>query len=314
MSSSSGLVQPTGLHTPVSNQPPEAAEVPAITPISDPPSPGAEGAFPATLELDALAEGGLESASTAQVWVPPDEYLRDVGEASFPPTDMKETIHGVDNRVRVNDTAAYPWRVNASLLITAADGSPWVGTAWFIGPHTLVTAGHCVYIKNSGKPERDGWVQNIKVMPGRDGKKLPFDFVTSTKFFTVRGWAENGDPRYDYGAIIIPKDLGDEVGHFGFGVYEDEDLKSAAALISGYPNDQPPGTQWRDRNTVASVDEFKVYYDIDTIAGQSGSAVCRVVEGNKPFAIAIHAYGGATHNSGTRITNPVYSNLTNWKK
>ena len=28
----------------------------------------------------------------------------------------------------------------------------WIGTGWFIGPHTLMTAGHVVFIKNSGVP------------------------------------------------------------------------------------------------------------------------------------------------------------------
>jgi hypothetical protein len=61
-------------------------------------------------------------------------------------------VHGPDDRVQISNTSVYPWRVHASLLITAADGSRWIGTGWFIGPHTLMTAGHVVYIKNSGVP------------------------------------------------------------------------------------------------------------------------------------------------------------------
>lgn len=56
---------------------------------------------------------------------------------------------------------------------------------------------------------------------------------------------------------------------------------------------------------------LKVYYDIDTAGGQSGSAVYRIVDGGR-YGIAVHAYGGATANSGTRITRPVYDNLSNW--
>ena len=55
----------------------------------------------------------------------------------------------------------------------------WIGTGWFIGPHTLMTAGHVVYIKNSGVPGRDGWVSSITVMPGRNGTTLPYGSVTS---------------------------------------------------------------------------------------------------------------------------------------
>ena len=56
----------------------------------------------------------------------------------------------------------------------------------------------------------------------------------------------------------------------------------------------------------------KVYYDIDTYGGQSGSAVYRVIDGNR-YGIAIHAYGGSTTNSGTRIRTPVYNNMKAWK-
>jgi V8-like Glu-specific endopeptidase len=245
--------------------------------------------------------------------VPEDLDLPDIGEASFgPPPPLAETVHGPDDRVKITSTSIYPWRVHASLLITAADNSQWIGTGWFIGPHTLVTAGHVVFIKNSGVSGRDGWVKNIKVMPGRNGNTLPYGSVTSTFFHTVRGWTEDGDENYDYGAIIIPTNLGSTVGWFGFGVYSDNDLKNSTANISGYPGDKPAGTQWYDSRKIASVNSRKVYYDIDTAGGQSGSAVYRIINGNR-YAVAIHAYGGNTTNSGTRIVTPVFNNMVAWK-
>jgi len=55
-----------------------------------------------------------------------------------------------------------------------------------------------------------------------------------------------------------------------------------------------------------------VFYDIDTAGGQSGSAVYRIINGAR-YAFAIHAYGGATTNSGTRIVSAVYNNMVSWK-
>lgn len=69
---------------------------------------------------------------------------------------------------------------------------------------------------------------------------------------------------------------------------------------------------WYDAHQIASVDPLKVHYDIDTIGGQSGSAVYRIAGGVRS-AVAIHAYGGATTNSGTRITRPVFDNMVRWK-
>jgi len=128
----------------------------------------------------------------------------------------------------------------------------------------------------------------------------------------VTGWTENGDPNYDYGAIIIPTDLGNTVGWFGFGAFPDADLLSSTGNIAGYPGDQPAGTEWYDDRQIASVDSRKVYYDIDTAGGQSGSAVYRFI-GQDRYGFAVHAYGGAVTNSGTRIVTPVFNNMLAWK-
>lgn len=311
---------PTGGHTPVSNLSKEAAQVVAVKEsISKPP---AEGINPQTTKpsnngIEVVKGFSLKPATEmtlAETYTAPKTSdLRDIGEASFgPPPPKAETVHGPDDRIKIANTAVYPWRAHASLLITAADGSQWIGTGWFIGPHTLMTAGHVVHIKNSGVAGRDGWVRSIDVMPGRNGGQLPYGTVRSSNFRSVTGWTTNGDQNFDYGAIIIPTDLGNTTGWFGFGVYSDADLLAALGNISGYPGDQPSGTQWYDARRIASVNARKVYYDIDTFGGQSGSAVYRIVGGDR-FGIAIHAYGGAATNSGTRIVRPVFDNMVAWK-
>jgi glutamyl endopeptidase len=199
------------------------------------------------------------------------------------------------------------------LLITARDGSQWIGTGWFISNRTLITAGHCVYIKNSGLPNRDGWVKTIQVMPGRNGAQLPFGSVTSSRFWTVKGWADSGDDNYDYAAIIIPTDLGKTVGTIGFGSYRDPELVGSVANVTGYPGDKDSGTLWYDSKGIASVTPTKVYYDIDTAGGQSGACVY-VIKNKQRIAVAVHAYGGPVTNSGTRISPPVYQNLNNWNE
>lgn len=300
-----------GPHTPVSNRSQEAAP---IEEASQPPSEGAAGEVQAP-QGEVEAEGvSMEESVGGPAWSAPDPDVRfdDIGVASFgTPADIRETVHGRDDRVQIAQTASYPWRVHASLLITARDNSTWVGTGWFISPRTLVTAGHCVYI-NGQSAAQNGWVKSIDVMPGRNGSSLPYGSVRSVDFRSVTGWTLSADEHYDYGAIVIPTDLGNQVGWFGFGVYSNADLRATMVNISGYPADKPSGTQWYDSHGVAAVDSRKVHYDIDTMGGQSGSAVYRII-GGKRQAVAVHAYGGATTNSGTRISTPVYNNLMLWK-
>lgn len=309
----------TGLHTPVSSLSSEAAEATVGVVKATPPSEGVNGKSAqykadGTEDLKGFKLLEVQDETLAELLTAPSSsQLRDIGEASFgPPPPAAETVHGPDNRVQITNTSVYPWRVHASLLITARDNSMWIGTGWFIGPHTLMTAGHVVYIKNSGVAGRDGWVKKIQVMPGRNGTSLPYGAVTSSNLRSVTGWTNNGDQNYDYGAIIIPTQLGNTVGWLGFGVYSDADLLNSVGNISGYPGDKPVGTQWYDARKIAAVNSRKVYYDIDTFGGQSGSAVYRIINGGR-YAIAVHAYGGATTNSGTRIVQPVFNNMIAWK-
>jgi len=258
------------------------------------------------------SESGKEAAGTAPT-APSTEGLSDVGTASFAePERLLESVIGRDDRVQVHETDKHPYRVNASLLITARDGSQWLGTAWFISPRTLVTAGHCVYINASGIATRDGWVKSIQVMPGRNGATLPYGFATSTQFWSVKGWVDSGDENYDYGAIVIPTDLGTTVGTLGFASYADGELLGSVANVTGYPGDKPGGTLWYDTRTIAAVSPTKVHYELDTAGGQSGAAVYVIRDGER-VAVAVHAYGGATPNSGTRISAAVSRNLSDWK-
>lgn len=310
-------VPSSGPHTPVSNLDLEHAGKSVRQPKTQAPSAGrgTDGAAPAAGETEQVggAAGPRAAAEAVRTLSVPATKLRDIGEASFgSPPPMAETVHGPDDRKQITDTAAHPWRMHASLLIVARDNSQWIGTGWFIGPRTLMTAGHVIHIKNSGVPGRDGWVKSVQVMPGRNGSTLPHGSVTSTSFRSVTGWTDNGDQNFDYGAIILPTELGNATGWFGFGAYPDADLLASTGNISGYPGDKPSGTQWYDSRKIASVDARKVYYDIDTAGGQSGSAVYRIVNGAR-MAFAIHAYGGAVTNSGTRINSEVYNNMVGWK-
>jgi V8-like Glu-specific endopeptidase len=301
------------LHTPVSNGPDETAagDTQQVSEPSEGEGPGA----PANGDMEQV-EGYAPPATTeaAEMLAAVDSGLRDIGEASFgaPEVGQLEAVLGVDDRVQITATSTYPWRVHCSLRITAADGSQWIGTGWFCGPRTVITAGHCVFIKNSGVPGRDGWVQSVTVIPGRNATEQPFGTVVSNDLRSVRGWVEQGNQEYDYGAILLPTPLGSTTGWLGFGAYSDATLLASVGNLSGYPGDKPAGTQWYHARNVTSVTPRKVYYDIDSFGGQSGSAVYRIANGGR-YAVAVHAYGGATANSGTRITSDVFNNLQAWK-
>ncbi len=304
-------VPSTGLHTAITNIVPSESSV--LTPIESPGSPGFGNVLevPAGAQTEAVVR--METFTLEGLENPIPEGLPDIGEASFGKPPQFEAVIGTDERVQIQDTKKYPWRVNASLLITAADNSQWIGTGWFISQRTLVTAGHCVYIKNSGVPGRDGWIKKIQVMPGRNGNTLPFGASTATEFWTVLGWADQGLEIYDYGAIILTAAFPEDLGFFGFGVFSDNELMSSVANVEGYPGDKPSGSLWYDSRQINNVNPDKIFYAADTAGGQSGACVYVIKNGDRK-GVAIHAYGGRTANSGTRISSQVYTNLESWKR
>ncbi len=229
-----------------------------------------------------------------------------------------DSVIGADDRVRINPTTSFPWRAIAHLEIWTSgntSANPNGGcTGWFIGPHTVVTAGHCVYLHDSG-----GWARQIRVIPGRNGaNSLPYGSQISTSFRSVKGWTNDQDSRYDYGAIILPNNnLGNATGWFGFASLSDSSLRGMMANLSGYPGDKAYGTQWFHARRITSVEARRVFYDIDSYNGQSGSPVWRYLNGQR-HGVAIHTNGtggcGGSVNCGTRITQPVFDNLLAWKQ
>jgi V8-like Glu-specific endopeptidase len=97
------------------------------------------------------------------------QRIRDIGELTFGPRDpafalemeaVKDQRQPVGNSIRKT-----PWRKICDLIITANDGTLHSGTAWFISPRTLVTAGHCLFVYKPGAVAH-GLIRNIVVMPG----------------------------------------------------------------------------------------------------------------------------------------------------
>ena len=92
-----------------------------------------------------------------------------------------------------------------------------------------------------------------------------------TIFRSVTQWTNDGNPNYDYAAIILPTNLGAKTGWYGFSNLSDSELLASEANVSGYPFDKDGGhTQWSDHHKVANVDPQKVFYETDTMGGQSG--------------------------------------------
>lgn len=229
-----------------------------------------------------------------------------------------ETVIGPDDRERILETDLAPWRMVCALRLVGSGGGSAIGTGWLAGTRTVVTAGHCVHDQRFF----DGWADHIEVSPGRDDQDFPFGTSVATRFSALNEWVANADPDFDIGCIHLEEPLGDNVGFFGFAALPADDLEHHLVNVSGYPGDRGNGRlQYFHANRVLHVSDRRVFYDIDTFGGQSGSGVwIKETEQSEPIVVAIHAYGtggtpfnlGITANSAPRIIPEVFEIIQGW--
>jgi V8-like Glu-specific endopeptidase len=257
--------------------------------------------------------GTLAAFGPIDVPEAPAIAVADVAEGSFGQTTILEAVIGNDDRVKLADDLyrSNPWRQICSLRIRAVTGAIYLGTAWFIGPRILATAGHCVYLRNEG-----GWAASIDVVPGRNGQIEPYGRATAIRFAAVDGWIDSGARDFDYGVIFLADStIGTKVGNLAVETFADADLVGLTCRISGYPTDLDGGAfQYYHERPLASVTPARLIYDVDTFGGQSGSPIWRQEVGSPAVAIGIHTTGGLSSNSGTRISDEVIGNLIRWSE
>lgn len=255
-----------------------------------------------------MTEQTRDSASEAD-----DEAVLVVGKA---PVEIAGVI-GEDTRKRIRRTSVAPFRLICALEIAGVHGGL-VGTAWYAGPKTLITAGHCVY-----DPEQiGGWAREIVVTPGRDGERRPFGAQKATRFSAHPKWIAEMNPNFDIAAIHLEAALPPEATPFKVQPMDDADLKNALVNVSGYPADRGFGTeQWWAKNRIQRVRPDRLYYDVDTYGGQSGAPLYVIPNARAaPIVVGVHAYGlggppgedGLPVNSAPRITKAIHTQIKAW--
>jgi glutamyl endopeptidase len=254
--------------------------------------------------------GSGKLAEIAERQVDPAEKA--VGPVGSP---IIESVIGADGRSKVSPTTVYPSRAIAYLYVTWANNSAGSCTGWFIGPRTVVTAGHCVYNTASGAAH--GWAKSIKVYPGRNGASTPYSYTTAHRLFSVTGWTgSSGNPNFDYGAIQTVATKGTTVGYFGY-AWQSSNSFPGTYTVRGYPGDKPTATMWTMNGGITSVNTYRLWYQIDTAGGQSGSPLYKTIDNVCCYGYGVHTYGTSVSpffgNSATRIRQAVFNNFQAWK-
>lgn len=216
-----------------------------------------------------------------------------IGTAFSDQTVINEMIINKDNRTRVLDTHATPYRQLGFVNFTIPEGRGGC-TGALIGKDTVLTAGHCV------TPHRF----NITFTPGKNQDDQPFGVIAAAQVWYDKNYGQDG---HDWGIIKLASPIGNETGWFGMHVSKSASLRGQSATIIGYPDDKPKGTLWKDQNVVTKTTENQVYYATDTFSGQSGAPVL-----DKNTSIyAIHTSGSGQQNWGTLLNEDLFNVAVN---
>jgi glutamyl endopeptidase len=212
-----------------------------------------------------------------------------------------------DNRVRITQTHDPHWRRICALVIDFGGGRILRATGFLISPRVVVTAGHCVYMRQQG-----GWARKITVIPGADGTRRPYGAVESTHFRSVAGWVQHERHEADYACIVLPRGaFGAALGQFGFAAIPAQGLLAKPAVLAGYPPDKRL-QMWGAGFPLSSVGPRVLSYPLEA-PGAAGAPVYIVQRGHR-VVVGIHTRRHRSGGSALRISPAIYARLLSWAR
>jgi glutamyl endopeptidase len=228
--------------------------------------------------------------------------------AHSPALPTVKTIFGHDDRSKIANTTSFPYR---TIALVTFDGG--FCTGWLFGPDVVATMGQCVHTGGTG----GHWQTNVRVYPGRNGSSAPFGSCGASRLYSVLGWTTNQDEAYDYGAIKLDCTVGNTTGYLGF-FWQTATLTNQTVSLPGYPSDKGL-TLWKSSGKIALTQSQQLFYKLDTAPGESGAPLLQNRTGCGQCVMGTHGYhvhGSPPHNQynhGTRITQPVFNNMLDWR-
>lgn len=202
----------------------------------------------------------------------------------------------------------------------------YVGTAFLEGPNLAVSAGHCMFHdvtksggyqdnrKNPRFPDKvefffgcsnqDDYSSNSDYPYYAKGKTLSIEY----DYYLNQSWS------HDWSVIVLDRSIGNQIGWYG--KISNFNTIGSSIYSWGYPCNKSVGTLWKTEGTIHSSTKYKLYYDLNTYNGQSGSPIfVDYVDGNT-YVCGIHTRGYLTsdypYNSGTMINSLMFSYLNSF--
>jgi V8-like Glu-specific endopeptidase len=203
-----------------------------------------------------------------------------------------------------------------NLTIYAPTGKVYGGSGWLVGKRTVITAGHCVFLRGL-----NSWASTVEVRIARNGSVEPYppvQTVSGTGLQSVEGWVSDGQEASDIGALILPQEPPINPGNFAVDSrIANAELESVLVSVAGYPlfESEDWGTLWGESHYIAQATPDRLYYAVATVDGMSGGPVFFTNAAGARFAVGIHNYLSSDNQYGiaTRINSVIAGYLVQWR-
>lgn len=223
---------------------------------------------PSTTQDDFPEECPVEPIEPIYIDDRQDPDLVDSSQALY--TEASQT----DPRLQVVSTASLPYSAICKLTMMFIDSNDqehfYVGTGYVIGPHTILTCGHCIY----DVEHKLGWVQKIKIEPGRSGSMDPFGQLATEDVESIvvdEKWLQDASESDDNALIVLKEDISQKTGSIPLAVAQNV----TSVHVSGYPayfdGKSNDGIQYESWGSDVNIANRRIECAAYGSGGQSGS-------------------------------------------
>lgn len=233
-----------------------------------------------------------------------------------------------DRRRIVSNPQEYPWCVRGQLIMTYFDKNPTEDPSEYVGSGTLIedqyvlTAAHNLYDHKKGVPDRITFFLGLH---GTDNYIAQSSVSHAAITYEYARSLEKEDKKNaDIGLVKLKTPIRFSHPFPKIHILEDDNLINTPITVAGYPG---MDYMFFMKGRINDLDQHRMFYDVDTKRGQSGSGVL-LEDGEENYLIGVHAYGAKRekhgnldkdskeykYNSATRINENKVNLIEEWKK
>ncbi len=227
-------------------------------------------------------------------------------------------VNGADNRQRVGDTTAFPYRTISYMRSEYPNGVVARGTGTVVGPYMVLTNGHVVY-----NTDRGGFAESVSVSPGQwqtaqgEDVNRPYGSKNATRLETNSRYTQTRQFGDDYAAALLPEPF-DGINTYIPLVFN---VSPSFINLAGYPkevqSESNSRTLWKTSGSIESVTSQLLRFMADVTGGNSGGPVWTYSSSTSTRRIVgLVAFSGSTSNGGPRLTSEnldIISGWMNWR-